>query len=231
MAGAWQRARDGFRGVDRGELRRFLAWLAVGLIVSSAATAALTFGASRLDAHGAFAWERAAMLAMERELPMSFQQALFLQALGSSALIFPIAIAGAWLAARAHRPLEALAVLAAAFPIKIVVLSGWLVWARERPDFIAEGIAVPTSLHAFPSGHLAQTVVLYGLLASFVWRISASAIERSLAVLATIVIVFVVGVARVRMGTHWPSDLAGGAFAGAMWLGSIIVALRRAERG
>jgi membrane-associated phospholipid phosphatase len=227
LTSAWRRAHDGFRDVDRRLLRTFLAWLALGLVIACAATAAFTFGASRLDAAGAFAWERGTLLAIEHDFPMSFQHALFLQTFGTSAMLFPIALAGAWLAARARRPFEAIALLAAAFAIKLVVFAGWMMWARDRPDFIAHGLAVPTSLRSFPSGHLAQTVVVYGLLASFVCRMSKSAVERTLAVMLTVLLAATVGLARVRMGAHWPTDLVGGAFAGVAWLAAILVALRR----
>jgi membrane-associated phospholipid phosphatase len=35
----------------------------------------------------------------------------------------------------------------------------------------------------------------------------------------------------VRLGAHWPSDIIAGFLLGLAWLGVVIVALRRGERG
>src|SRR6185436_8524286 len=117
--------------------------------------------------------------------------------------------AAAVVAARHHRPL-----LALTFPVAYVlqrplVLLGWWVWNRQRPKWIAGGIAAP-ELHSFPSGHVALMLAVYGLLAYLWARASRSAAERVLVVALLACLLVTVGWARLRLGTHWPSDVLAG---------------------
>jgi undecaprenyl-diphosphatase len=110
-----------------------------------------------------------------------------------------------------------------------LVLLGWWMWDRQRPKLIAGGIAAP-GLHSFPSGHVALMMAVYGLLA-FLWcRASRSVVERVLAVVLLAALLLITGTARVRLGSHWPSDVLAGYVIGAAWLATIVTALLRAER-
>jgi undecaprenyl-diphosphatase len=74
------------------------------------------------------------------------------------------------------------------------------------------------------------TLSVYGLLA-FAWcRRSTSLPERTLVVLLTAAWCGAAGFARVRLGSHWPSDVIAGAMLGTAWLIVLILALRQAER-
>jgi undecaprenyl-diphosphatase len=73
-------------------------------------------------------------------------------------------------------------------------------------------------------------LAVYGLLAYLWFRASRSTVERVLVVVLTTVLLGVTGWARLRLGAHWPSDVLAGYLIGAVWLASVIVALRQAER-
>jgi undecaprenyl-diphosphatase len=90
--------------------------------------------------------------------------------------------------------------------------------ARERPE-ILEPILVEHGF-SFPSGHATLSMTAYGVLAVLVWR-SRLAREAKLAATALVgMIVFAVGVSRIWLGVHWPSDVLGG------WIvGGVIVLL------
>jgi undecaprenyl-diphosphatase len=100
-------------------------------------------------------------------------------------------------------------------------LVDWLkdMTARPRPDF---GQIVSNSM-AYPSGHSANSMTVYLAVALLVipapWR-RASAI-------AAIILSLMIGLSRVYLGVHWPSDVVGG---WALGLLSVAVAVAVADR-
>ncbi|MEV6054356.1 phosphatase PAP2 family protein [Streptomyces sp. NPDC052107] len=73
---------------------------------------------------------------------------------------------------------------------------------------------------AFPSGHAMTATVVCGLLLWLLHRFGADRVGWRTAVAAAVVSVVGVGVTRVWLGVHWPSDVLGG------WLfGALVVAL------
>jgi undecaprenyl-diphosphatase len=226
---AWSGLRRGWRSLPAAARRRWLVRSGWGLAAALLLTAALTLGAERLDAAGRLAWEEAWLRDFERNRRLSFHSALWLQALGASTMIVPIVALGAALAALGGRSVRALGFLAAYVPVKLLTFLGWWLWSRPRPDFIADGMAVPPALHSFPSGHVLQSVTVYGLLAWCWARASGSALERAAAWLLAAAAVALVAASRLRLGAHWPSDVAAGIAIGLVWLGVIVAAERSAE--
>jgi membrane-associated phospholipid phosphatase len=77
----------------------------------------------------------------------------------------------------------------------------------------------------YPSGHVSNTVVLYGLVA---W-IALS--HRKLAIWAAIVLSLTVGAGTIYLDTHWLSDVVGGWIAGGLVLLALPTAMPTAQRG
>ncbi|HEX2202289.1 MAG TPA: phosphatase PAP2 family protein, partial [Longimicrobium sp.] len=225
--GTWRVFAADVRATPDAARRRFAWTLTWGLAGGVALVLALCWGARRMVEAGRLDWEAAWLRGLEGG-PMSFSTALWAESPGNSVFIIPVVLLAAILCARARRPLRALAVLASFFMLDLIVLAGWTAWDRARPDVIAGGIAAP-GFHAYPSGHIAQMVSAYGL---FVWmwlRGSGSWGERVFGVLFWIGVTAVVALARLRLGSHWPSDIAAGAAVGLFWLGVTTTALRRGE--
>jgi undecaprenyl-diphosphatase len=90
-----------------------------------------------------------------------------------------------------------------------------LVFDRPRPDLVAHGSYVYS--HSFPSGHsmLSATVFLTtaAILSSLERKRRAKAFVFTLALLLT----GAIGVSRVYLGVHWPSDVLAGWTLGAGW--------------
>lgn len=219
--------RDGWRALPAPARRAWLIIVGVGLVVCAAMALLACVWVRGMADSGALAWEADALRAIERG-KLSFSSAIFLEPLGNALLLLPILFGVGSVAVWSGRPLRALTVVGAFFLADVVVGLGWLTWNRPRPDLIAGGVAAP-GLHSFPSGHVAQAAAAYGIVI-YLWIMNTrSSLERVFAVLTWVAVVSAVGLARLRLGAHWPSDVVAGAVIGTAWLTVSIIALRRAE--
>lgn len=86
---------------------------------------------------------------------------------------------------------------------------------RERPTFI-EAALLP-STHSFPSGHAMVSTVAYGMVALVVARLEPRYARP--AAWAAGLLAFFIGLSRILLGVHWPSDVLAGFIAGSWMLG------------
>jgi membrane-associated phospholipid phosphatase len=226
-----QRFREG-----RGDVgaRSWHAWwitLAVGVAGTALLAALLVLAARWLLARGALSREADLLLWLARDGPLRFSNAVFFQTLGTDITLVMVVGVTAGIATWLRRPVTALSIIASFVVPDLVVRLGWLLWERPRPDVVHGGIASP-GLHAFPSGHTAKSLAVYGLLTVLWVRASGSVSERMIAIAIASAIAVAVPLARLSMGVHWPSDVAGGAILGAAFLTVLAYGLRfeRMER-
>ena len=84
--------------------------------------------------------------------------------------------------------------------------------ARERPELL-EPIIVERGF-SFPSGHSALGMVAYGVLAVLVGRSRLPRRARAAIVFALGVLVGLIGISRIWLGVHYPTDVLAGWVAG-----------------
>lgn len=94
--------------------------------------------------------------------------------------------------------------------------------ARARPNLEPHLVVVKTS--SFPSGHATSSMIFYltvalALAAGTRW-------QRPLAA-AAVFLSLLIGLSRVMLGVHWPSDVVGGWSFGLLW---VLLTLKPAER-
>ena len=93
---------------------------------------------------------------------------------------------------------------------------------RLRPS--DEVHLVPVSTPSFPSGHSAGSMMVYLTIALV---LTTGTRWKWPAVAAALVVTFCVGLSRLMLGVHWPTDVIGGWAFGLLW---VLVALPQAER-
>jgi membrane-associated phospholipid phosphatase len=88
------------------------------------------------------------------------------------------------------------------------------VFNRPRP---ATAVFLETS-DAFPSGHAAMSVALYGFITYLILRKLRKYRYRSLVLLSGILIILAIGFSRIYLGVHYVSDVWTGYLTGLLWL-------------
>ena len=135
--------------------------------------------------------------------------------------------------------------LIAALTIPMVVVA----WSRCRQLAVVLGAALPAGLaielflkavvdrprpalaagfgSSFPSGHVLAAAAFWGLLPPWIYLVARrrSAWAASAAVAGAVLVM--VGISRVYVGAHWPSDVVGGYLGGAVFLVAAEWAVRR----
>ncbi|MGG1514545.1 phosphatase PAP2 family protein [Paenibacillus oryzisoli] len=71
---------------------------------------------------------------------------------------------------------------------------------------------------SYPSGHSMTAFSLYGVLAFLLWRHIKTSSGRITLVVLSSLMVLLIGVSRVYLGVHYPTDVLGGFLASSCWL-------------
>ncbi|URW74722.1 phosphatase PAP2 family protein [Sphingomonas donggukensis] len=114
---------------------------------------------------------------------------------------------------RQYRP-AALVVVATASGGVAISVAKWF-FARARPDLVDHMVAVASK--SFPSGHAGNSAIVYLTLASLLFPVIREARLRVFVVAVALLLVGAIGVSRVYLGVHWPSDVLAGWLFGALW--------------
>ncbi|HET7458165.1 MAG TPA: phosphatase PAP2 family protein [Gemmatimonadaceae bacterium] len=149
--------------------------------------------------------------------------------LGSPAAMAALGAAGALVLWRARRHTTLIAWLAAfggGAAVDWVLKS---VVHRARPTY--GNVYLHGHSYSFPSGHAMGSAIGYAMLvyvAGLYWH-PANRAWRTLGVVAAAAIVVAVGLSRVYLGVHYPSDVIGGWAAAAAWLSVCLTGMSIAQ--
>jgi undecaprenyl-diphosphatase len=86
---------------------------------------------------------------------------------------------------------------------------------RPRPDLVARLVEVNTT--SFPSGHATLAAVTYLTLGALLSRVEARRRAKIYVLTVAVVLTFLIGVSRIYLGVHWPTDVLAGWCVGAAW--------------
>jgi undecaprenyl-diphosphatase len=94
-----------------------------------------------------------------------------------------------------------------------------LIFHRPRPESIFD-VPIPGS-YSFPSGHALVSVCFYGALAVLLAARFQSRATRVAVWVAAAAVAALVGLSRVYLGVHYPSDVLGGYAVAVVWLAAV----------
>ena len=120
--------------------------------------------------------------------------------------------------------------LAATGGAGVLVLLLKLHFRRVRPDLPWAFVHEPS--YSFPSGHSVLAVVVYGSLIFLGMRHLQRDWERLTVCAVAGALILGIGISRIYLGVHYPSDVAAGYFVGTVWVGAVVGAdwyVRRVE--
>ena len=99
-----------------------------------------------------------------------------------------------------------------------------LVFQRTRPTLHR---IVEANGYSFPSGHSVAAFALYGALTFLIWKHVHKANGRILIIIVSSLFIVTIGISRIYLGVHYPSDVLGGYLMSACWLTLSIGLYRR----
>jgi len=120
-----------------------------------------------------------------------------------------------WLVAT-HRRREALVVLLMLAAVTLGSEGIKELVGRPRPSGTDPG--VPGVVYSYPSGHTLEALTILGIITIRGWRSSRQLVLRVAFTVLVIVWVVLVGLARMALNAHYPSDVLGGALGGTLAL-------------
>jgi len=88
------------------------------------------------------------------------------------------------------------------------------VFQRPRPTIDP---LIDVSSYSFPSGHAMNSLVFYLTLAYFTYHFTRRIKYSFIAMCFSLVIIALIGLSRVYLGVHYPTDVAAGYVAGLLW--------------
>jgi undecaprenyl-diphosphatase len=200
---------------------RRVPWSVVGIAAAVAVLTLLFVLAERVVQGDAFAFDRRLLLALRGTDGAPIGSVRFtsmvrdVTALGSTTVLtIVVAFAGLLLASAGRWRTGALVALACAGGSWANVLLKHAI-ARTRPDLVPHLMAETSN--SFPSGHAANSAIVYLTLATLAWPLLRRPAARGFAVAAAALLVVAIGMSRLYLGVHWPSDVLAGWLFGALW--------------
>jgi undecaprenyl-diphosphatase len=136
-------------------------------------------------------------------------------ALGGTAVLVMVLLGAIGHLALQHRYSAAALVLIASAGAGLLSVALKQFFARDRPDIVPHLVTVEGL--SFPSGHSMASTVIYLTLGALLARFAARRRVRVYLLALSLGVTFLIGITRVCLGVHYPTDVLAGWSAGLAW--------------
>lgn len=82
-----------------------------------------------------------------------------------------------------------------------------LFFLRERPINL---MIINETGYSYPSGHSMIAVSFYGFILFLIWKMNIKKSYKYILTILIIILIFLIGISRIYLGVHFPSDVIGG---------------------
>lgn len=144
--------------------------------------------------------------------------------LGSTAVLIPLSVIAAL--ALNHTRAKLLTLLAFAGAYTLTEVTKAIV---QRPRPVPFFIASPETW-SFPSGHSLESAAVYWTIAAILVSQAPTHARRTV-VSSLAILPFIVGISRIYLGVHYPTDVLAGWAAGSCWSVGVVAALHTGNSG
>ena len=184
-------------------------------------------------ANAYFAWDRSiAHRVQGLRTPALDALMYFVSYIGYGAIPYALAAATFLVFLAARRRSEAFALLVSTAGSGLLNRTIKMLIARPRPAAPDVNVFRLHGGQSFPSGHVTFYVCYFGFLFFVAYALLPKrSLARRLALTLTSVMIALVGLSRVYLGAHWPSDTIGAYFLGGLWLGFSLYLYGRWKQG
>lgn len=133
---------------------------------------------------------------------------------GYAVLILLVAIAALYMVL-SKKPGAAALLVCASLSGAVLSETLKLGFARPRPDLVAHLAEVQSA--SFPSGHAMLSAIIYLTLGALLARVQEGRRLKAFVMGVAVTLTVLVGLSRVYLGVHWPTDVLAGWSLGAAW--------------
>lgn len=105
------------------------------------------------------------------------------------------------------------------------VFNLFLKWIFHRARPTIQPLIAETG-YSFPSGHSMISFTVYGMLAYFLVLFLKNKVAKRIIIVAFSLLIFLIGISRIYLGVHYPSDVIAGFSAGGVWLIFCLILLK-----
>jgi undecaprenyl-diphosphatase len=198
-------------------LKRFSNWVVLGIIIGLAFILAFAVIAEELIENELNLFDQTIISAVSKfESPLTTEIMKGFSTIGSAAVMITIVVI-AWLLCLKYKRY-----LWDTVTITFVLTGVWLmnlllkfIFHRSRPFGLR---LVEATGYSFPSGHAMISLAFYGIIGYLLWNNLKSKRARYLSVTLLSLMVLIIGLSRIYLGVHYPSDVVAGFAAGGVML-------------